>query len=97
MFPSSFALRARRIGFLVLLAGAVAIFASTVSTVSPHFYPDDPIAREPDSQDASKAQAYEIGSLFEMTTNLFVTAGYFRLPATTQCAGRRACEEPQYD
>ncbi len=76
MFPSSFALRARRIGFPVLLAGAVAIFAGTVSTVSPHFYPDDPIAREPDSQDASKAQSYEIGSLFEMTTNLFVTAGY---------------------
>ena len=42
----------------------------------PHFYPDDPIAREPESQDASKAQPYEIGSLFEMANNLFVTAGY---------------------
>ena len=27
----------------------------------PHFYDDDPIAREPESQDASKAQPYEIG------------------------------------
>ena len=42
----------------------------------PHFYNDDPIAREPESQDASKAQPYEIGSLYEMTYNLFVTAGY---------------------
>ena len=37
---------------------------------------DDPIAREPESQNASGAQAYEIQSLYEMTHNLFVTAGY---------------------
>ena len=30
-----------------------------VSTQGPHFYPDDPIAREPESQDASKAQPYD--------------------------------------
>ena len=50
--------------------------ASAVSTKGPHFYPDDPIAREPESQDASKAQPYDIGSLYEMANNLFVTAGY---------------------
>ena len=37
---------------------------------------DDPIAREPESQDASKAQPYEIESMYEMTHNLFVTPGY---------------------
>jgi hypothetical protein len=61
---------------LILLVGAFALAASGVSTKGPHFYPDDPIAREPESQDASKAQEYEIGSLFEMTHNLFVTSKY---------------------
>jgi hypothetical protein len=64
-------------GRLVMLAaGTIVFLVSTVSTKSPHFFPDDPIAREPESQDASKAQEYEIGSLYEMTRNLFVTAGY---------------------
>src|SRR4029078_4412919 len=31
---------------------------------------------EPESKDASKAQPTEIGSLYEMTYNLFVTSGY---------------------
>jgi len=61
---------------LILVVAAVGLLVTTASTKSPHFYPDDPIAREPESQDASKAQEYEIGSLFEMTHNLFVTAGY---------------------
>src|SRR6185295_5833591 len=47
-----------------------------VATSGLHFYPDDPIAREPESQDASHAKRYEIGSLYEMSHNLFVTAGY---------------------
>jgi hypothetical protein len=55
---------------------ALGIFASAVSTKAPHYYPDDPIAREPESRDASGAQTYEIGSLYEMLNNLFVTAGY---------------------
>ena len=61
---------------LILVAVALGLLASTVSTKGPHFYPDDPIAREPESQDASKAKEYEIGSLYEMTHNLFITAGY---------------------
>ena len=38
---------------------ALGLLASAVSTQGPRFYPDDPIAREPESQDASKAQPYE--------------------------------------
>ncbi len=68
---------------------ALGMFASAVSTKGPHFYPDDPIAREPESQDASKAQPYQIGSLYEMTNNLFVTSGY--KPSGT------AREEHQHD
>jgi hypothetical protein len=61
---------------LILLVAALGVFAGVVSTKGPRFYPDDPIAREPESQDASKAQRYEIGSLYEMSYNLFVTSGY---------------------
>ena len=61
---------------VILVAVAFGLLASTVSTKGPHFYPDDPIAREPESQDASKAQEYQIGSLYEMTHNLFITADY---------------------
>ena len=61
---------------LVLVAAALVLWGSPVSTQTPRFYPDDPIAREPESQDASRAKPYEIESLYEMTHNLFVTAGY---------------------
>ena len=76
MSQSSFRSQARRASRLILVVGALATCARAVSTKGPRFYPDDPIAREPESQDAGKAQPYFIGSLYEMTTNLFVTAGY---------------------
>jgi hypothetical protein len=46
------------------------------SATAPHFYRDDPIAREPESQDASHAEFSEIGDLYEMVYNLFVQPGY---------------------
>ena len=55
---------------------AIVGLAGVVSTQRQRFYADDPIAREPDSQDASKAAPYEIKSIYEMTYNLFVTASY---------------------
>src|ERR1700730_17317490 len=76
MSTSSFASRFHHVRLLTLLVAAVGMFASAVSTKSLNFYPDDPIAREPESQDASKAQPYFMGSLYEMTNNLFVTSRY---------------------
>jgi predicted small lipoprotein YifL len=76
MTSSSFVPRIRGAVLLLLLAVALDWSMTVVSTKGPLFYPDDPIARDPESQDASKAQPYEIGSLYEMTFNLFVTAGY---------------------
>jgi hypothetical protein len=73
MSTSSFTAHARR---TMLLIAALAALARAVSTQHPHFYPDDPIAREPESQDASNARPYQIGSLYEMANNLFVTSGY---------------------
>ena len=58
------------------LAAATITFAATASTTAPHFYPDDPIAREPASQDASQARPYEIEQMYEMVYNLFVAPGY---------------------
>jgi hypothetical protein len=76
MLTSSFASHARRASRAILVIAALAMCARGVSTERPHFYPDDPIAREPESQDASNAQPYRMGSMYEMANNLFVTAGY---------------------
>ena len=65
--------------FIVSAFAAVvtmAALADTVATQRPHFYPDDPLAREPESQDASKAQPYGRPDMYEMLYNLFVTAGH---------------------
>src|SRR5262245_5135540 len=61
---------------LMATALCVAGVTVTVSTETPRFYPDDPIAREPESQSASGATPYSIQSMYEMTYNLFVTAGH---------------------
>jgi hypothetical protein len=76
MATSALASRPYRPSLLIILVVALGVFTSAVLTKAPHFYADDPIAREPESQDASGAQPYEIGSLYEMTYNLFVTSGY---------------------
>ena len=76
MATASFPSRAHTAAFVALLVLIAGMFASPASTGRPRFYPDDPIAREPESQDASKAQPFALGDLYEMTYNLFVTAGY---------------------
>jgi hypothetical protein len=60
---------------LALFTAAFTGFGSIAAT-SPRFYRDDPISREPESQDASPAAPSEIGDLYEMTYNLFVQPGY---------------------
>ena len=47
--------------------------SSRPSTAGRRFYDDDPIAREPDTQDASRAEPVDIGLLFDLTYDLFVT------------------------
>ncbi len=69
-----------RPGIRVLLLALVAAaaldpFLAVVSTRAPRFYDDDPIAREPESQDASKAQPYSIQQMYEQLFGLFVTSG----------------------
>jgi len=65
-----------------VFAAAFSGLGSATAT-SPHFYRDDPIGREPESQDASRAAPSEIGDLYEMTYNLFAQPRY-------KPSGRRA-------
>jgi len=61
---------------LIVVVAAGGFFGNAVSTQSPHFYPDDPIVKAPETQDASKAQARDLGSLYEMLNNLFIVSKY---------------------
>ena len=55
---------------VLLAAGAVALAAAD----GPRFYSDDPLQREPESRDASRAQEEDIGLLYDLSYNLFVTS-----------------------
>jgi hypothetical protein len=76
MLTSTISTRTRRAALVAISAGALVLGAADASTQRPRFYPDDPIAREPESQDASKAQPYEQSQMYELLYNLFVTAEY---------------------
>jgi hypothetical protein len=70
-------MRAKLFLFLVLvLTAAFSASRGSVATTSPHFYRDDPIAREPETQDAARAAVSNIGDLYEMLYNLFAQPGY---------------------
>jgi hypothetical protein len=73
----------------VVLAALMATPA--VRTAAPHFYKDDPIAREPETQDASGAQPWDIGLMYELATNLFVTANY--TPSNTRAQNINTIDE----
>ena len=57
-----------RLTRVLIAAALVAISAGVLDvpgqTAAPRFYPDDPIAREPESQDASKGKVYQIEQMY---------------------------------
>ena len=67
--------RLRGAAFLGVVVLTIGLVTSGASTQSPRFYPDDPIARAPESQDASKAAAYEPSQMYDLLYNLFVNSG----------------------
>ena len=73
---------------VVLVLGLV---CAHVSTETPRFYSDDPIAREPPGRDASGVQPWDIGLLYELSTNLFVTANY--KPTNTRAGNINTIDE----
>jgi hypothetical protein len=62
------------------LAGLLCATATVLGTraAAPTFYPDDPIAREPSSQDASGVAAWEIPLAYDLALNLFANPGDLR-------------------
>jgi len=54
----------------------MAVLATVASMQGQRFYPDDPITRVPESQDASKAAPYDPSQMYELMFNLFVVSGY---------------------
>jgi hypothetical protein len=72
----------------------VALVLGTLAAVSadgPRFYDDDPIAREPESQDAAAAQPAEVGLFFEISYNLFVIAKH--QPSNTRALNVNTIDE----
>jgi hypothetical protein len=61
---------------VLVLVGALTVSAGVQSAQSPHFYSDDPISREPESQDAANAAVYNIVQNYEMLYNLFAVPRY---------------------
>ncbi len=55
------------------IVAAATLAASTARTASPRFYSDDPIGSEPESRDASGAAAFDVGLMYDLSYNLFVT------------------------
>src|SRR4051812_48133431 len=59
---------------LVVIAAAAAAGVA-VTAIGPHFYSDDPLPREPETQDAAAAEPSDINLLVDLTLNLFATPG----------------------
>src|SRR5512145_3031999 len=63
---------------LVPIAGgavAVLLTAAALTAQGPKFLSDDPLPREPETQDASKVQEWEIGLTADLLANLFGMPG----------------------
>jgi hypothetical protein len=76
---------------LILITLLAAISVATASTQGRRFYDDDPIARDVDTEDASGAQPWDVGLFYDLTTNLFVTAG--RPPSNTRAQNVNTIDE----
>ena len=64
---------ARSLMAVVAMASAVAVTGAREN--GRRFYDDDPIAREPETQDASKVEEWSIDLLIDLATNLFGRPG----------------------
>ena len=60
--------------FIATTTAAVLTIASS-HAAAPKFYPDDPLPREPETQDASRAADSEIDLFSDLLVNLFMKPG----------------------
>jgi hypothetical protein len=73
------------------LALVMAVQTHGVWTSGPTFHDDDPISREPESQDASGVQPWDIGLLYELSYNLAVASRH--VPSNTRAANVNTIDE----
>jgi hypothetical protein len=57
------------------LCGLLAIMPALLTAADQRFFSDDPLQREPDTQDASKVKAWNIELVVDLATNLFGNPG----------------------
>ena len=71
----SFMHRSRYAARLTACAAIVLFLVAAAAANGRKFYDDDPIAREPETQDAAKAEEYDISLLADLTLSLFTDRG----------------------
>jgi hypothetical protein len=74
-----------------LVAMLVAGAAVTFTGQAPRFFPDDPIAVDRDTEDASAAKPGDIGLTYDLSYNLFVTPG--KPPSNTRAGNINTIDE----
>ena len=85
------ALALRRTACAATAVAFVAALAVAGTAAGRKFYDDDPIARAPETQDASAAKPWEIGLIYDLTFNLFVTTR--RPPANVRAQNVNTIDE----
>ena len=80
-----------RVACALFLLSLLSFLSATVTTQTPRFYSDDPIAVEPSSRDASGVEPWDIGLTYELSYNLFVTSKY--KPTNTRAGNINTIDE----
>ena len=60
---------------LALLAAVVTVLSVAPRGATVRFYPDDPLVREPETQDASNVQPWDIDLFWDLAMNMFTRPG----------------------
>jgi hypothetical protein len=76
---------------VVGLTVLAAIAAAPAFTAGQKFFPDDPLQREPESRDASGAEPWDIGLMYEISMNLFATP--YHKPSNTRAMNVNTIDE----
>lgn len=79
------------IGRVAITCAAVLSAVVTAPAVGGRFFPDDPLAREPECCDASAARETDVGLLYDISYNVFVTPR--RKPSNTRAQNVNTIDE----
>ena len=81
----------RRSAISLAACGLLAGVLATAQSVEQKFFSDDPLTREPETQDASGAQPWDINLFYDLSYNLFVMPG--RVPANVRAQNVNTIDE----